>query len=106
MYDQYLNYISLAPNLFTLNLPDTYAKLHNHTSADSLIETLADRIVSSLFSVFVTLGVVPVIRAPRANAAELVANKLEEKFRDSVNNSRTNLFQGEAGTIRPGTCFS
>ncbi|TPX37854.1 hypothetical protein SeMB42_g06838 [Synchytrium endobioticum] len=101
VYDQYLNYVCLSPNLFTLNIPDTYIKLHNPTSPDSLIETIADRVVSSLFSVFVTLGIVPVIRAPRGNAAELVANKLEEKFRDTVNNSRTNLFLGEAGSVRP-----
>ncbi|TPX32642.1 hypothetical protein SmJEL517_g04337 [Synchytrium microbalum] len=101
VYDQYLNYICLSPDLFTLNLPDTYAKLHSPTSPDSLIETLSDRIASSLFSVFVTLGVMPVIRAPSGNAAGMIAAKLDEKFRDSVNNSRNSLFSGEAGAIRP-----
>lgn len=32
-----------------------------------------DSIVDGLFSVCVTLGTVPVIRSPRGNAAELVA---------------------------------
>lgn len=32
-----------------------------------------DRIVDSLFSVFVTLGNVPIIRSPKGNAAEMVA---------------------------------
>lgn len=37
------------------------------------MNTTIDTIVDGLFSVCVTLGTVPVIRSPRGNAAEIVA---------------------------------
>ena len=40
---------------------------------DTEMESMMDTIVSSLFSVCVTLGTVPIIRSPRGNAAEMVA---------------------------------
>lgn len=43
-----------------------------------------DEIVDSLFSVLVTAGVVPIIRSPRNNAAEMVAQKLDQKLRDHL----------------------
>lgn len=55
-----------------------------------------DIVVDSLFSVFVTLGTVPIIRCPRGNAAEMVAKKLDKKLRENVWDTRNNLFQGEA----------
>ncbi|VEL28636.1 unnamed protein product [Protopolystoma xenopodis] len=56
------------------------------------MDTLIFGIVDSLFSVFATLGVVPIIRAPRGNAAEHVALKLEARFRDCLRDSRNGLF--------------
>lgn len=38
------------------------------------------------------MGTIPIIRCPRGNAAEMVAQKLDVKLRDHVMNSRTNLF--------------
>lgn len=43
-----------------------------------------DEIVDSLFSVLVTAGVIPIIRSPRNNAAEMVAQKLDQKLRDHL----------------------
>lgn len=48
-------------------------------------------IVNGLFSVCVTLGVVPIIRCPRGGAAEHIAGALDAKLRDALK-SRTNLF--------------
>lgn len=48
-------------------------------------------IVDSLFSVFVTLGNVPIIRSPKGNAAEMVAKKLDKKLRENLADARNNL---------------
>ena len=66
---------------------------------DTEMDQIIDIIVDSLFSVFVTIGAVPVIRCPRRNAAEMVASKLDKKLRENVWDSRNTLFQGEG--IKP-----
>ena len=52
--------------------------------------------MDGLFSVCVTLGVVPVIRCPKGGAAEAVAGLLDGKLRDALR-ARSNLFS--EGTI-------
>jgi hypothetical protein len=64
---------------------------------DTEIITSIDEIVDSLFSVLVTMGVVPIIRSPRNNAAEMVAQKLDQKLRDHL---KVSLYSPDA---RPRT---
>lgn len=52
--------------------------------------------MDGLFSVFVTLGVVPVIRCPKGNAAEMVSSKLDRKLRTALHDSRNSLFSQTA----------
>ncbi|ORX55144.1 Sec1-like protein [Hesseltinella vesiculosa] len=92
VYDQYLNFVCTNPDVFSLNQENAFINLNNPTAPDSLIDETIDRAVNSLFSVIVTMGVIPIIRCPRGNAAEMIANKLDSKLRDHVMNSRTNLF--------------
>ncbi|EST09950.1 Sec1-like protein [Kalmanozyma brasiliensis GHG001] len=116
VYDQYLNFIVLEPNLFEL-LPDastptsstaatngaaasastsltTYERLNDPKSGQKDVEDATDRIAAGLFSTLATMGALPIIRSPRGNAAELVARKLESKIREHITSSRggTNLF--------------
>jgi len=56
VYDQYLNFICLESNLFTLGLKDSFFKLNNPATPDAAIENLIDRVVSGLLAVFVTSG--------------------------------------------------
>jgi len=92
VYDQYLNFIVSEPNLFSLNQSNIYYSLNDPTTAETAIERVIDRTVSSLFSVLVTMGVIPIIRCPRGNAAEMIAQKLDSRLRDHALNSRNNLF--------------
>ncbi|KAI8097274.1 Sec1-like protein [Halteromyces radiatus] len=92
VYDQYLNFICTNPDVFSLDQTEAFVHLNNPSAPESLIDETIDRAVNSLFSVIVTLGVVPIIRCPRGNAAEMIANKLDSKLRDHVMNSRSNLF--------------
>ncbi|RDB29480.1 Protein sly1 [Hypsizygus marmoreus] len=103
--DQYLSFIAPSPSLFSLlspppplpvqlstpstpaalNIPhSTYTILNSPSSTDQQIEQEIERVASGLFSVVATLGHVPFIRAPRGNAAEMIAKKLETKIRDAI----------------------
>jgi hypothetical protein len=109
--DQYLNFLTPSPSLFSLLPPlstptpsqppsqstssltpstdstksfSSYTLLNSPKSSDQAIEDEVERIASGLFSVIVTLGQVPYIRAPKGNAAEMVARKLEGKIRDQL----------------------
>lgn len=78
--------------------PSTYEKLNGPSASESDIEEVTDRIARGLFSVLVTMGQLPLIRAPRGNAAEMVARKLDSRLRDHVaTSSRSgNLFSSSA----------
>ncbi|XP_026463541.1 protein sly1 homolog [Ctenocephalides felis] len=97
VYDQYLNFISLEEDLFILKHQHSdalsYYAINRGEIKDNEMETIMDSIVDSLFSVFATLGNVPIIRSPRGNAAEMVAKKLEKKLRENLWDTRNNLFQ-------------
>jgi hypothetical protein len=62
--------------------PPSYAILNSPSATEVEIESESERIARGLFSVVVTMGTVPIIRAPRGNAAEMVARKLDAKLRD------------------------
>ncbi|RYP47905.1 hypothetical protein DL768_006121 [Monosporascus sp. mg162] len=98
LYDQYLNFIVAEPDLFSLGMQKkhTYWTLNSAKTTDEELDTVVDRIVSGLFSVIVTMGVVPIIRCPKGAAAEMIAAKLDRKLRDHILNSRDNLFSSSA----------
>ncbi|GAA5898805.1 hypothetical protein JCM6882_004003 [Rhodosporidiobolus microsporus] len=116
VYDQHLDYLvlssslfSLAPSLSTGPSPSslngsssavqptaapgadprtTYEKLNDPRAGEADIEDITDRVARGLFSVVVTMGQLPIIRAPRGNAAEMVARKLDSRLRDHIASSR------------------
>ncbi|KAJ2238333.1 Vesicle trafficking between the ER and Golgi [Coemansia sp. RSA 1722] len=92
VYDQYLNFLCPEENMFSLHLPDTFEAIHNPSVTDTAMSALVDRIVNGLFSVLLTMKAVPVISAPRGNAAEMIASRLDAKLREHVMSSRNNLF--------------
>jgi sec1 family domain-containing protein 1 len=106
VYDQYLSFLSLESNLFSLGFEDSYIKLNDPQANDTSIEEAVDRTVNGLFSVLATLGCIPIIRCPRGNAAEMVAKKLDSKLRDHLMDMRDNLFQQDPSSLaslrRPG----
>jgi hypothetical protein len=66
--------------MFTLKNLDkelSYYDINKGDVKDTDMELIMETIVDSLFSVFVTLGTVPIIRCPRGNAAEMVRNKIK-----------------------------
>ncbi|CAH0002935.1 unnamed protein product [Clonostachys byssicola] len=99
LYDQYLNFVVTEPDLFSLNMQSehTYWALNSAATSDAELERVIDRIVNGLFSVVVTMGVIPIIRCPKDAAAEMVAVRLDRKLRDHILNSKDNLFSGPKG---------
>jgi len=56
LYDQYLNFIVTEDNLFSCGIPGVYRTLNDPSASETAIEEIINRIVSSLFSVAVTMG--------------------------------------------------
>ncbi|KAI8141134.1 Sec1-like protein [Fennellomyces sp. T-0311] len=100
VYDQYLNFVCTNADVFSLSQEEVFVNLNNPSAAETLIDETVDRTVNALFSVVVTMGVIPIIRCPRGNAAEMIANKLDSKLRDHVMNSRTNLFSESSSNLQ------
>ncbi|XP_075260815.1 sec1 family domain-containing protein 1-like [Convolutriloba macropyga] len=96
VFDQYLNFIALEPCLFTLRHSNrdviSYHNLNSSKTTDSEIEESLHLMAESLFSMCVTLGTLPIIRAPKETAAEMLAQLLDKKLRESVRDTRSNLF--------------
>lgn len=93
VYEQYLQFNVLEPDVFSLELPNTYRLLSDPRTSESEIELRVSKIVDGLFCMLMTLGVVPVIRASRGNAAEMVAQLLDERLRSLLMNRRGELPQ-------------
>lgn len=100
VFDQYLNFISLEDDMFALRHQDrdsiSYYAINRSGVKDTEMEQIMDTIVDSLFSVFVTLGTVPIIRCPRGNAAEMVAEKLDKKLRENLRDARNSFFTSDS----------
>ncbi|GAB2291632.1 Vesicle trafficking between the ER and Golgi [Dionaea muscipula] len=84
VHDQYLEFITLEDNLFSLADRDCFVRLNDPSNGDREIEGIVDKIVGGLFCVLAALGVVPIIRCPRSGPAEMVAAALDQRLRDHL----------------------
>ncbi|GLT63221.1 hypothetical protein SLA2020_358000 [Shorea laevis] len=108
VHDQYLEFVTLEDNLFSLAQEFCYEQLNDPSAGDREIEEIIEKIVSGLFCVLATLAVVPIIRCPHGGPAEMVASALDQKLRDHLL-SKNNLFS-EGGNFvgsfqRPILCI-
>jgi len=76
VHDQFVDFVCLENNLFSLNVPQSYCVYNNPGATERDMELAMGNIATGLFSVVATLGCVPVIRCPRNGAPEMVARKL------------------------------
>ncbi|EDQ88702.1 uncharacterized protein MONBRDRAFT_32644 [Monosiga brevicollis MX1] len=97
VYDMYSNFVALEDEFFSLcpSEPDalSYGSLNAEGASEHQLMSAMNEMVDGLFSVFVTLGVVPIIRCSPKNAAFQIADRLNSKFRDQLKNSRSTMFQ-------------
>ncbi|CAD6199614.1 unnamed protein product, partial [Caenorhabditis auriculariae] len=95
--DQYLNFISLEDDLFVLrryneNSALSYYSMNDPSTSDTTMTAMLDSVADGLFAVCATMGIVPIIRCPKGNAAEMVAKRLDQKLRENLRDARNNLF--------------
>eukprot|EP00934_Nitzschia_sp_Nitz4_P005717 Nitzschia sp. Nitz4//scaffold62_size106224//48844//50880//NITZ4_004357-RA/size106224-augustus-gene-0.92-mRNA-1//1//CDS//3329555859//5707//frame0 len=76
VHDQYLDFVCLEQQLFSLSKKNSYALYNGSGASEQLIESAMTEIAYGLFSEVATLGKVPIIRCPRGGAPEMVARKL------------------------------
>eukprot|EP00117_Sycon_ciliatum_P018072 scpid60804/ scgid5571/ Sec1 family domain-containing protein 1; SLY1 homolog; Syntaxin-binding protein 1-like 2 len=97
--DQYQSFLSLEDDMFVVRQHDleplSYYGINRSDAQDTDMQVMRDTIVESLFALFVTLGTVPVIRCPRGNAAEMIAEALDKKLRENLRDTRNSLFTGD-----------
>lgn len=97
VYDQYLNFITLEDDFFILKhkcgFDLSYFSMNRAFTNNIEVEEIIESLVDGLFSVFITLGNIPIIRCLPNSAAEMVARKLEKKIREDLWDSRNSLFQ-------------
>lgn len=81
--DRFLQFVSISPFEFSLDLPDAFTVFHGTQAKDQEIEACLARICDGLLSVIITLGAVPVIRYPSTptSPARLLAEQLNERLR-------------------------
>lgn len=91
VHDQYLEFVTLEDNLFSLAQKSIYVQLNDPSAGEREIEEIVEKIVGGLFCVLATLAVVPIIRCPRGGPAEMVASALDQRLRDHLL-SKNNLF--------------
>ncbi|XP_071833849.1 sec1 family domain-containing protein 1-like [Apostichopus japonicus] len=100
VFDQYLNFISLEDYFFMVRHQNrheiSYYAINRGDVKDTDMDSIMDTIVNSLFSFMVTMGTVPIIRCPRGNAAEMVAEKLDKKLRENLRDARSSLFTSDS----------
>lgn len=100
VYDQYVNFITLEDDMFVLKHQNSdalsYYAINRANTSDTEMEEIMESIVDGLFSLFVTLGNVPIIRAMKNTSADMVARKLEKRLRENLWDARNNLFHMDA----------
>jgi len=94
VYDQYMGFVSLESELFTLNMKDSFARYNSPSLQDSAIEQCMDEIARGLCSTVATLGVAPIIRCPPSGPAEMVARKVCSMLRELLESEDSFFAQG------------
>lgn len=89
VYDQYVHFMALEDKLFTLGQERSYLAFNSPSITDAQAEANVEALALSLYSVIVTLGQVPIIRAPRNTAASMVAKRVCDRLREHLLRSST-----------------
>eukprot|EP00981_Chlorochromonas_danica_P007329 scaffold1690_cov177-Ochromonas_danica.AAC.6 len=84
VYDQYLDFIALESNLFTLNIPHAFSLYNEPSLKEQDIRSFMHRVAMGLVSMVRVLGSLPIIRAPRGGAAEMLAQEVNTLLKEAV----------------------
>ncbi len=74
LWSRQLDYVALEPDLFTLNIPDSYILFNDEKIDESTAARFLDQLAGGLTAAVATLGRVPVIRCnPTSHVSRMVA---------------------------------
>ncbi|KAJ4459403.1 putative Protein sly1 [Paratrimastix pyriformis] len=105
VYDQPLGFISYEHTLFSLGEQNSFVRLNDPASTPQAMRDYLSEVVQSITSVFVTLGV-PYIRCPaQSNAARMLADMLQEKFRNLLAMKPSPFAMGPPASIAASFAF-
>ncbi|KAI0984410.1 hypothetical protein GJ496_007744 [Pomphorhynchus laevis] len=99
VYDQYSNFISLEDNFFILTQRDermSFYALNRINAEGSEVDRIVEAMTDGLFSLLITLGLVPLIRCSRGGYAEALARSIDSKLRNCLSDIKNNYFTGSA----------
>ena len=65
LHDQYLDFVCLEQQLFSLGRKDSYVLYNSSGASEQMMEAEMTQIAYGLFSVVATIGKVPIIRCPK-----------------------------------------
>jgi sec1 family domain-containing protein 1 len=98
--DLHASFVSLEQNLFSLAMPRSYAACKQICGDDDM-HTFTEPVVAGLLSVFMTLGLVPIIRAQAGGPAAVIAKRLNDRIRASLDLFRSDFTASIATFRRP-----
>ncbi|KAI0243782.1 Vesicle trafficking between the ER and Golgi, partial [Massospora cicadina] len=96
VYDQYLSFMCLDDNMFSLGLDDAYRVLNGTNTSEADIEAAVEKIATGLLSVLATVGAIPIIKAGRGNAAEMLARRLDMQLKDFCRSPTASLASADS----------
>jgi hypothetical protein len=73
IHDQYLDYVVLERNLFSLSIQDSYRLYNGSSATEAQMESAMNDVALGLFSVVASLGQVPIIRCPKVRSLLIVS---------------------------------
>lgn len=82
--DLHSRFISLEQNLFTLNMKNSFLEMTRAGQDEQSNHSFMEQVVDGLFSVLITLGVIPIIRTQLGGPAEAIGASLDRKLRDNL----------------------
>lgn len=88
VWDQYIDFVVTEPNLFSLELANIYSAFNSPKTTEDEINSQVEVISQALFCQILTMGQIPILRANKNGPAELVAQRLDQKLRDHIINTR------------------
>jgi len=67
VFDQFLAFVSLEHNVFSLNLPDSFAGYNSAKAKDSDVELALTKAADGLVCAVVTMGRIPILRCAKVS---------------------------------------
>ena len=84
IFDQYLDVIALEPNLYTLNLKNSFISYNQPSLSEKEIRQFMNKTAVGLLSMVRIFGSLPYIRSASGGAAEMLAHEFHKMLQENV----------------------